>query len=88
MLNTMSRIVHFVSGLARITLPQDLTKELWVVGGKGGLLLAVDTTGLGHVTTYPSDQETIAMVAPFKDGLVPEYAVIKDGACEGVQTWT
>jgi hypothetical protein len=83
----ISRIVHFLSGLAHITLPQDPTKDLWIVGGKGGLLFAVDTQGLGHLTTYPSDRETVAIAVPFQDGAVPEYEVVKDGACEGLQTW-
>jgi hypothetical protein len=49
--------------------------------------LAVDTQGLGHLTTYPSDQETVAIAVPFKDGVVPEYEVVREGACEGLQTW-
>jgi hypothetical protein len=83
----MFRIVHFLSGLAHITLPQDTTTDLWIVGGEGGLLFAADTEGLGHLTTYPSDQETVAIAVPFKDGVVPEYELVKEGACEGLQTW-
>jgi hypothetical protein len=42
---------------------------------------------MGHLTTYPSDQETVAIAVPFQDGVVPEYEVITEGACEGLQTW-
>lgn len=85
------QIVHFVSGLAHITLPSSLpdgtTQELWVIGGAGGLLFAADTTGSGHVTRYPSDRETVGIVAPFEGGRVPEYEVVREGACEGAQTF-
>ncbi|KAF1937812.1 hypothetical protein EJ02DRAFT_411566 [Clathrospora elynae] len=81
------QIVHYLSGLAHITLPQDPTLSLYLVGGKGGLLFAADTTGLGHITRYPSDQATVALLAPFEGGEVPGYEVIREGPCEGVQTF-
>ena len=82
----MPQIVHFVSGIAHITLP-DATQDLWLVGGAGGLLFATDTTGSGHITRYPSDQETVGLLAPFEGGRVPGYEVVKEGACEGLQTF-
>ena len=81
------QIVHFVSGLAHITLPHDESQELWLLGGKGGLLFATDTTGEGHVTMYPGDEVTVGVLAPFEGGVVPEYEVVKEGGCEGVQTF-
>jgi len=89
------QIVHFVSGLAHITLPTSSTsstsenssQELWIVGGAGGLLIAADTTGSGHITRYPSDQETVGIVAPFEGGRIPAYEVLREGACQGVQTF-
>lgn len=81
------QLVHFLSGVAHLTLPQDESAELWIMGGKGGLLFAVDTLGSGHVTRYPSDQDTVAITAPFADGEVPEYEVVADGACLGEQTF-
>jgi hypothetical protein len=83
----LPQLVHFLSGVAHLTLPQDASIELWVVGGKGGLLFATDTTGIGHVTTYPSDQETVALTAPFADGRIPEHEVINQGPCLGKQTF-
>lgn len=80
------QIVHFVSGLAHITLP-NASQELWMVGGAGGLLIAADTTGSGHITRYPSDQETVGIVAPFEGGRIPGYEVVKEDACQGVQTF-
>ncbi|KAF3040667.1 hypothetical protein E8E12_002767 [Didymella heteroderae] len=81
------QIVHFVSGLAHITLPNDASKELWIVGGAGGLLIAADTTGSGHITRYPSDQETVGILAPFGGGRIPGYEIVKEGACQGLQTF-
>ncbi|KAF1834797.1 hypothetical protein BDW02DRAFT_497558 [Decorospora gaudefroyi] len=81
------QLVHFLSGLARITLPQDADTELWIVGGKGGLVFAADTVGLGHFTTYPSDQETVAIAAPLQHGLLPEHEVLNEGPCDGLQTF-
>ncbi|KAH8719232.1 hypothetical protein GQ44DRAFT_712734 [Phaeosphaeriaceae sp. PMI808] len=81
------QLVHFLSGVAHITLPQDSSVDLWLVGGKSGLLFAVDTTGLGHITRYPSDQETVAITAPFTENRVPEYEVLAEGACSGMQTF-
>lgn len=83
----MPQIVHFVSGLAHITLPDDAEQDLWLLGGAGGLLFAADTTGGGHVTTYPSDQATVGIVAPFEGGKIPGYEVVREGACEGFQNF-
>lgn len=81
------QLVHFVSGLAHVTLPDDPSQDLWLLGGAGGLLFAVDTTGSGHVTMYPSDQSTVGLLAPFEGGRIPSYEVIREGACEGLQTF-
>lgn len=80
------QLVHFLSGVAHVTLLES-DSELWIVGGKAGLVFAVDTVGTGHVTKYPSDQETVSITAPFEDGEVPEYEVLNDGSCEGTQTF-
>jgi hypothetical protein len=80
------QLVHFLSGVAHVTLPQDPSVDLWIVGGKSGLLFAVDTTG-GHITRYPSDEETVAITAPFAKGILPEYTVLMDGPCLGMQTF-
>ncbi|KAF2023705.1 hypothetical protein EK21DRAFT_80253 [Setomelanomma holmii] len=81
------QLVHFLSGIAHVTLPQDNTADIWIVGGKGGLLFATDTTGVGHITTYPSDQETVALVAPFAGGVIPSFEVQNEGPCLGKQTF-
>ncbi|KAF1958511.1 hypothetical protein CC80DRAFT_546741 [Byssothecium circinans] len=82
------QLVHFLSGVAHLTLPNDASVDAWVVGGVGGLLFAVDTTGTGHITRYPSDQETVAIVAPFAEGKIPDHAVLSDSPCLGKQTFT
>jgi hypothetical protein len=81
------QLVHFLSGVAHITAPQNTSVDLWLVGGKSGLLFAVDTTGPGHISRYPSDQETVAITAPFAGGKVPEYQILNDGPCLGMQTF-
>jgi hypothetical protein len=82
------QLVHFLSGIAHVTLPQDASVDLWIVGGKSGLLFATDTTGLGHITRYPSDQETVSITAPFAQGMIPEHTVLTEGPCLGMQIFT
>lgn len=84
---TNPRLVHFIAGLAHVTLPQDSSQELWLVGGRGGLVIAADTTGEGHITMYPSDQQTVTLTAPFAGGVIPEHEVLKEGPCDGLQTF-
>ncbi|KAF2845821.1 hypothetical protein T440DRAFT_406956 [Plenodomus tracheiphilus IPT5] len=82
------QLVHFLSGIVHITLPQEPEGEgLWIVGGKGGLLFAADTTGRGHVTVYPGDEATVGVLAPFQSGVLPRFTIVKEGGCEGVQTF-
>jgi len=81
------QLVHFLSGVAHVTAPQDDSISLWLVGGKSGLLFAVDTAGAGHITRYPSDQDTVAITAPFAGGKVPDHEVLSDGPCLGMQTF-
>jgi len=80
------QLVHVIAGLAHLTLPQDSSQELWLIGGKGGLVIAADTTGKGHITMYPGDQQTVTITAPFAGGVIPEYEVLKEGPCDGLQT--
>lgn len=54
-----------------------------IKGGKDGLIIVADTkdvSRLGHVTTYPTGEETTALQIPFADGKVPEHVVLEDGA--------
>ncbi|ORY06151.1 hypothetical protein BCR34DRAFT_571545 [Clohesyomyces aquaticus] len=81
------QLVHFLSGVAHLTLLHDDKAEAWIVGGVGGLLFAVDTTGTGHITRYPSDQETVAFTGPFEGGKIPGHVVLADGPCIGQQTF-
>ena len=80
-------MVAFMSGLAHITLPvpihSDATlDEAWVPGGMDGLIIAVDTKGTGHITTYPLDEPTVALQIAFgsADG-VPAHEVVSSGPC-------
>jgi hypothetical protein len=75
-----SRLFVLLSGLAHITLPTS-SDDAWIVEGLNPLVVAVDTTGIGHYTTYPSDKETIALQFPFAEGKIPAHKVLKDGAC-------
>ncbi|KAF2118070.1 hypothetical protein BDV96DRAFT_489447 [Lophiotrema nucula] len=81
------QLVHYISGLSHITLPNDDSVDAWFLGGVGGLLFATDTTGSGHITRYPSDSETVAITAPFEGGKVPGHTVLSNGPCVGKQTF-
>ncbi|KAJ5662743.1 hypothetical protein N7462_011669 [Penicillium macrosclerotiorum] len=75
--------VVFLSGVAHITLPNSTT-EAWITGGKNGAILALDTadaSALGHITTYPSQEKTIALEIPLGAGSVPGHTVLHEGAC-------
>jgi hypothetical protein len=74
------RLFVLLSGLAHVTLP-DGSDGVWVVEGVNGLIVAADTTGVGHHTAYPSDKETVALQIPFADGKVPAHKILKQGAC-------
>ena len=70
----------FLSGVAHVTLPHG-TGDAFVVGGADGTIIAVDTTGTGHNTSYPSNSDTRALQIPFTDGVIPPHTVLFDGAC-------
>lgn len=75
-----------MSGLAHITLPyaastNSSNNEAWVLGGANGLIVAVDTVGSGHITTYPSDNPTVSFQIPFANDTIPDYRVLSSGPC-------
>ncbi|TFK47212.1 hypothetical protein OE88DRAFT_827783 [Heliocybe sulcata] len=75
--------VVFLSGLAHITLPNS-TAEAWVVGGENGMIIAADTAAVstyGHITTYPSTMQTVALQIPTEGGIVPNHTVLHSGPC-------
>ncbi|TFY61154.1 hypothetical protein EVJ58_g4702 [Rhodofomes roseus] len=76
--------VVFTSGLAVVTLPNN-PGTAYVPGGPNGVIIAVDTTGSGHNTSYPSNGETVALQIPFADGAVPPHTVVSEGPCVGNQ---
>lgn len=55
--------------------------EAYIVGGANGMLLACDTAGSGHITTYPGDQPTVSLQIHFKDGQTPTHRVLYPGPC-------
>ena len=77
----------FLSGLAHVSLPvpaygNSSLDEAWIVGGANGLIIAVDTKGSGHITTYPSDDTTVALQVPFESyEAVPAHEIIASGPC-------
>ncbi|TFY61158.1 hypothetical protein EVG20_g7161 [Dentipellis fragilis] len=77
------QFVVFLSGLAHITLPNS-TDEAWVAGGRNGVIIAVDTTDVstfGHITEYPSGDETLALQIPTANGTTPGHKVVHAGPC-------
>jgi hypothetical protein len=78
------QFVAFLSGLAHITLPNS-TADAWVQGGKYGLIIAADSaeySTYAHITTYPSDADTVAMQIPFESGYLPIHSVLYEGPCQ------
>ncbi|KAH8203935.1 hypothetical protein TruAng_001877 [Truncatella angustata] len=69
-----------VSGAAHITLPGG-DDELWIGNGEDGVIIAMDTQGVGHYTDYPSDQPSVALQIPFKEGVPPKHRVTNQGPC-------
>ena len=81
---TWPRWVAFLSGYAHITLPNG-TEEAHIRGGKHGLILAVDTAAVskhGHITNYPSDEETVTLQIPTNNGTIPAHKKLYSGACK------
>ena len=78
------RWVVFIGGEAVISLPNS-TQIASVPGGRRGLVFAVDTANvstLGHITNYPSDQETVALQIPTLNSQIPAHTVLHDGPCK------
>ena len=75
----------FLSGLAHVTLPNAPEVDpAWIQGGQGteSIIFAADTADIstiGHSTSYPSDEETLAI--PIKVSAVPAHEVLHEGPC-------
>lgn len=79
----ITRFVFFSSGLIHITLPNS-TDDVWIHGGKYGLIIAADTSdvsALGHRTEYPSAADTVALQVPIAQGTKFNHRVLHQGAC-------
>ena len=86
--------MHVISGLAHLIIPSEKGDEscsgegersgdeAWILGGGNGLILALDTSGSGHITKYPSDETTLSIALPLVDGKVPEHVVLGSGPCK------
>lgn len=77
------RYVAFLAGEAVVTIP-DTGHSATIKGGKNGLIIAADTADVskqGHITNYPSEEETAAIQIPIADGKVPEHIVLHAGTC-------
>lgn len=69
-----------LSGLAHVMIPAT-GEDIWVSPGPNSIIVAADIVGQGHITDYPSKQETVALQIPFKDGLAPPHHVLNQGPC-------
>ena len=85
----------FVSGLGRIQilandgsgLVNESSDEAWITGGKYGLIFADDVgTSNGHLTTFPSNDETVLLTFATAGGAVPEHDVLHEGPCGWEET--
>ncbi|KAJ5224053.1 hypothetical protein N7468_008595 [Penicillium chermesinum] len=60
----------------------------YVAGGKNGAILALDTADvskLGHITTYPSSENTVSFEIPLGAEGVPAHRVLYQGPCKGAE---
>lgn len=58
--------------------------EATIKGGKYGLIFAADTASvskLGHITRYPSGEQTLALMFPALGGKIPVHRVLHAGQC-------
>ncbi|KAI9699196.1 MAG: hypothetical protein M1820_007275 [Bogoriella megaspora] len=74
-------LIHVVSGLMRTALSHDPSTVGWLVGGVAGAMILADMMGSGHQVSYPTDESTVILWLPFKDGMLPEYTVLGQGVC-------
>lgn len=57
-------------------------EEAYILGGANGMLIAVDTIGSGHITTYPTDESTVGLQIHFADAEdIPAHCVVSEGPC-------
>lgn len=72
-----------MSGEAVISVPNSEQKA-HIQGGRDGLIFVADTASVsekGHLTQYPSDKETTALIIPTANGVVPPHSVLYKGPC-------
>lgn len=43
----------------------------------------MDVSGLGHITRYPSAEQTVALQIPLGEGVLPGHEVLYEGGCVG-----
>jgi hypothetical protein len=74
------QISLFLSGLGHITMPES-SLEVWVQGGKYGIILAMDTREIsarGHITDFPGGDTTVIAQFPC---VALEHVVLHGGPC-------
>ncbi|OCL15472.1 hypothetical protein AOQ84DRAFT_278891 [Glonium stellatum] len=78
-----------LSGLVHIRIPNSTLSpeqsEAWIVGGKYGILIAADTVDVskaGHVTEFPSSDDTVIAQFPIPGNKVPEHRLLYTGPCK------
>lgn len=78
----MNRWNVFLSGLAHITIPNS-QQEVYIEGGKYGLLLAADTADVsqsGHISSTGNEEVTDLMI-PTPNGRLPRHNVLHSNPC-------
>ena len=66
-----AQIVVYLSGSINVTVLTKLEQQSVIMGGRNGMFFAMDTEGEGHYATYPSDEWTVGLMIPLKDGRAP-----------------
>lgn len=79
-----NRITAFLAGEVHVSLPHyNYTHS--VIGGKNGLLVANDPHTSGHITAFPSDEQTVVLQVAWAEQSqkgAPAHRVRHDGPCK------
>src|SRR5271155_252609 len=83
-----ARFSIVLSGLVHIRAPASTlapsASEVWIQGGRNGLIIATDTSSRsrhGHFTEFPSDTATVLVQIPMANGVIPDHDVLHVGPC-------
>lgn len=73
-----------VKGYGYVQLPSNDSARAYMSAGDAGLMFASDTADVssdGHISTYIGHSESIYLLIPTLDGLIPKHKKLHMGPC-------